>query len=199
MAGWEAIPGETPIDPSGLKDRGVRTREALIPLEAENIRKATVHYLAQRPTAATAPFTYEWMLEVHQRMFGDVWEWAGVVRLRNLSLGIDYSLIGQQLGGLTLDITAWQLRDELFIEQSARIHHEAVRIHPFENGNGRWARMLANIWLLRGGVGVVEWPESEVGESESFIRGDYLKAIRLADQGDRRALEALHRQYLQSL
>jgi hypothetical protein len=36
---WEAIPGETPIDTSGLKIRGVRTRDELDTVEAENIRK----------------------------------------------------------------------------------------------------------------------------------------------------------------
>jgi hypothetical protein len=28
------------------------------------------------------------------------------------------------------------------IEISARLHHRAVVIHPFLNGNGRWSRML---------------------------------------------------------
>lgn len=58
--------------------------------------------------------------------------------------------------------------------------------------------MLANIWLRRHGWPIVAWPESEVGSRESPIRQEYLRAIRLADTGDRRALEALHAKYLES-
>ena len=34
-------------------------------------------------------------------------------------------------------------------EQAVLLHHRAVQIHPFENGNGRWSRLLANIWLKK--------------------------------------------------
>lgn len=108
MAGWTPIPGETPIDPSGLKVQGVRTRHQLIPLEAENIRKATMLFLAERPTAKSAPFSYDWLLFVHEKMFGDVWQWAGQIRQIELTLGTAPYLIGQELGGLVLNIQAWE-------------------------------------------------------------------------------------------
>ncbi|MBI4208502.1 MAG: Fic family protein [Deltaproteobacteria bacterium] len=34
-------------------------------------------------------------------------------------------------------------------ELSARLHHRLVWIHPFENGNGRWARLIMNIHLKK--------------------------------------------------
>ena len=37
------------------------------------------------------------------------------------------------------------------IELSAYIHHELVRIHPFVDGNGRTARLLMNLILMREG------------------------------------------------
>jgi len=199
MPGWTPIPGETPIDDlSFLKVEGITTRNELSVHEAENIRKATVYFLAEKPNRKSASFSYDWMLNVHERMFCDVWEWAGQVRQQNLSIGMEPHLIGQALGGLVLDIEAWEIRPELLIEQSARIHHRAVQIHPFENGNGRWSRMLANIWLRLHGSPIIAWPESDVGSSESPIRQEYLKAIKQADQGNRSELEALHERYLET-
>ena len=51
------------------------------------------------------------------------------------------------------------------------------------NGNGRWARLLANIWLKLHKQPLTEWPEDAIGAT-SVIRDDYLAAIRAADTGD---------------
>ena len=42
MTGWKLVAGETPIDISGLKIKGIGSRSALNQYEAENIRKAVV-------------------------------------------------------------------------------------------------------------------------------------------------------------
>jgi hypothetical protein len=62
------------------------------------------------------------------------------------------------------------------------------------NGNGRWSRLLANIWLKRHQHPITEWPEARVGE-QSKIRDEYLDAIRKADAGNYKPLRALHRKY----
>jgi Fic family protein len=43
------------------------------------------------------------------------------------------------------------------IEISARLHYRAVVIHPFLNGNGRWSRMLANIYLKQNELKPTKW------------------------------------------
>jgi Fic family protein len=70
-----------------------------------------------------------------------------------------------------------------------------VHIHPFENGNGRWARFIANLWLHRHGKGPIAWPEETYSLGESTIRSEYLDAIKLADAGDLSSLLSLHRRY----
>jgi len=192
---WEPIEGETPIDPSRLKVKSVKNRGELLPLEAENIRKAIVKYLAAKPSARLAPFTYPWFLKLHEEMFCDVWEWAGQVRTISLNIGVPQGMIYQDLGVLAMDIDREQIFGDT-LEQSAIIHHRAVKIHPFENGNGRWARLLGNIWLKRHGCEVVEWPEARPGEFASDVGREYLAAIKEADKGDYRALIELHRRYL---
>jgi len=74
MSGWGLLPGETPIDVSGLKCKGIGTRSELNRAEAENIRKAVVKYLAAKPSSRSAPFNLAWTKRLHKPMFGDVWK-----------------------------------------------------------------------------------------------------------------------------
>lgn len=194
MSGWELLPGETPIDASGLRQKGIRTRAELNRAEAENIRKAVVKYLAAKPSRRSAPFTLAWTKRLHEQMFGDVWKWAGAFRRENLNLGCDWHQVPMQLQALLDDLEYWAGQGDPFLDQAVRLHHRSVRIHPFSNGNGRWARMLANIWLKRQGQPITAWPEEAIG-SKSVIRDEYIAAIRAADEGDEWGLKALHQRF----
>lgn len=196
MAGWEPIEGETPIDDrSGLLLKHVRSRRQLNAAEAMNIQKAVVKYLAARPSARSAPFHLDWCLKLHREMFGDVWNWAGTVRRTDLNLGVPPFRIEIDLQQLTDDLRYWRTKSTMHHnEVAARLHHRAVLIHPFLNGNGRWSRMLANIFLRQAAKPLTRWPEETLGES-SIIRSEYLRAIRLADAGDYEPLIDLHRRH----
>ena len=189
------IPGETPLEKeylACLKTKGITTRSQLNKLEAENIRKVVVKYLSGSPTKKTAPFDFAWCLKLHKEMFGDAWTWAGVIRRRDLNIGIAFGQIEPSLYNLMGDLKFWA---ELpLIEQAARLHHKAVEIHPFENGNGRWSRMLANIWLNLNKHPLTNWPEETVGE-RSVIREEYIAAVQAADNGDYAAINELHRRF----
>ena len=80
------------------------------------------------------------------------------------------------------------------IEQAALLHHGAVQIHPFPNGNGRWSRMLTNIWLLEKQGTIVEWPSDMVQTSP--LRSEYITALKAADNGDYAPLVELHRRFI---
>lgn len=173
---WKPIEGETPIDPSGLKDRSVFTRAELNRIEAENIRKAHVKYFTSRSALARIRFDFTWMCTLHREMFGDVWVWAGEPRTQELNFGVPVIQVSQQLYDLAATIAFWKENPSLSLtEQAARLHHTAVWIHPFCNGNGRWARMLANIWQYTHGSLITRWPEDTAGIGEvSPIRAEYL-------------------------
>ena len=190
---WRPIPGETPIDPSGLRDRSITTRGELNRAEALNIRKAFLKYLAATPTKRVAPFDYAWLLRLHKEMYCDVWEWAGQLRQRNLNFGVAWRQISEQVFDLTQALLSWG--DRPLLEQAVRLHYRAVWIHPFLNGNGRWSRLLANIWLRRHKAPLVVWPD-DMSEQESPIRNDYLRALKAADNGDFTVLLELHRQHV---
>jgi fido (protein-threonine AMPylation protein) len=124
-------------------------------------------------------------------MYCDVWKWAGEPRKENLNFGVAWHLVPEQVLSLTHDLPSW---GGTLLEQAIQLHYRAVWIHPFPNGNGRWARLLANIWLRRHEASLIVWPES-IGE-ESPIRNDYLKALNAADDGDFSLLLALHSQFV---
>ncbi len=190
---WKAIPGETPIDDlSGLKVKGIRLRKELNRLEAENILKAVELYFTARISRRHAPFDHGWVLQLHKEMFGDVWHWAGKLRTSDLNLGVPFQQVEGLLFDLLKDLEAWQ--GVPWHLQAAMLHHRAVKIHPFLNGNGRWARMLANIWLRVNGQPHTLWPETAVGET-SVLREEYLQALRAADEGDYQLLQDLHQRY----
>jgi len=58
----------------------------------------------------------------------------------------------------------------------ARFHHELIRIHPFDDGNGRVVRLLVNYVLLRAGLLPLV--------VKSKDRPRYLETIAFADAGD---------------
>ena len=194
------LPGETPIDPSGLKPklraRGVRTRGEINRLEALNVRKPITKYLGARPTKRTAPFTLVWVKKLHKSMFGDVWTWAGEFRTFDLNIGIPWRHVEGSLFNLLNDLPVWRQNGFDLIEQATWLHHRAVQIHPFQNGNGRWSRLLANIWLKLHGNAPTDWPaETLLASSASRIRDQYISALKEADKGDYGPLLELHRKY----
>ncbi len=188
--------GSTPIDDiSGLKPPQIKSREQLFAAEFENIRKAVVRYLATRPSRRRAPFSFDWFFTLHKQMFGDVWVWAGMRRNHPTNIGLPVHQIDTALMDLSRDVLHWdKIESPATIEQAAIIHHRAVQIHPFTNGNGRWARMLANIRLKQIGMPVTEWPEQTIGAT-SIIRAEYLAALRAADRQYLEPLIDLHRKY----
>ncbi len=193
--GWNPIPGETPIDDvSGLLLPEIGTRRQLNQAEAENIALVAAKYLVGRLTEGEAPFTFDWMFDLHKEMFGHVWAWSGKPRTCNLNLGCPAHDVEASVLGLVQDISFWGKGPYSLIEDAALLHYRAVKIHPFLNGNGRWSRMLANIWLRRHGAEPIMWPEPLIGEV-SPIRAEYIAAIQAADRLDYAALVELHQRY----
>ena len=198
MSTWDPIEGETPIDPSHLRDKSITTREQLNVAEAKNILKPVLKYLGGKPSRELAPFDLKWFLTLHEEMFCDVWEYAGKFRQEDLNLGISWHQIQTELYQLEHDIVFWE-ENKTFetLELSVRIHFQAVRVHPFLNGNGRWSRLLGNVYLKKSGHPIVRWPEETIG-NESVVRKEYLAAVKKADDGDMSSLVELHQRFLES-
>ncbi len=199
MAHWKGLPGETPIDVSHLKARAITNRDQLSLAEAHNVLKVTTLYFGRRrPSRRMAPFDLRWLKRLHQRMFCDVWKWAGQNRREQLNIGVHWSHIDVKLQELLDDLRTWEQCEMDLAERAARLHHRAVAIHPFPNGNGRWARMLANIYLRLNDQPIIRWPEDVLGETASSVRDSYIAALKAADGGDYDSLIALHRRWTEA-
>ena len=173
-------------DVSGLKlDTSKQyTMNEIYFYEAKNITRATLKYLSLIPDKKLAPFSLEWLLVLHEEMFGDVWEWAGNLRQVELSIGVKAYLVSTEMKKLVDDLAFWEENKSFdVIETASRIHHRAVQIHPFLNGNGRWSRMLANIYLKQKGLEPTKWNENLLSKV-NLHRDDYIKALKKADDGE---------------
>ena len=190
------IDDATPFDDtSGLKlpkNKSYTLKEIYIK-EAENIADATIKYLSAVPTKKEAPFTYDWFLKLHTEMFGNVWDWAGKPRQIELSIGIKAYLVPMKLKKLSDDFLFWDKNRSFDVyEIASRLHHRAVQIHPFQNGNGRYSRMLANIYLRQKGLMPVKWQEDLLA-SENPKRSEYIQALKKADNRDYTNLIEMHK------
>jgi Fic family protein len=81
------------------------------------------------------------------------------------------------------------------IATAAEFHHRAVWVHPFEDGNGQWARVLANIWLMQHDQPATIWPATDLCDTESPIRSEYIAAMKQADLKIYRPLIDLHKKF----
>ncbi len=137
-------------DLEGLIPDFVATRADLNQVEFENITKVLAWARAQAVSLGPdGVLDYGFMMDLHRRMFGDVWRWAGTQRRRVTNIGVDPSLITTQTQLLLQDARYWH-EHETFPrdEAAARIHCRLVSIHPFPNGNGRCTRLMAVLYLL---------------------------------------------------
>ncbi len=94
--------------------------------------------------------TQDFICELQKRLFGQVWAWAGTFRKIEKNIGVDPLQIAIQLRQLLDDTQYWiALRTYILKELAARFQHKLVYIHLFPNGNGRHARIMADIVLTR--------------------------------------------------
>ena len=131
--------------------------------------------------------------ELHRRMFGNTWRWAGRFRTTGKNIGVDSLQIGVKLRDLLNDTNYWlEHRTYAVDEIAVRFHHRLVAIHPFPNGNGRHARLMTDVLLKRHGATAFAWGGANL-ESAGGARDRYLAALRTADAGDFAPLRAFVR------
>lgn len=177
--------GATPLsDCSGLIPPWIQNLSDLNRAETENILRAQRKYLRGQVANPKTWFLVDTLKTIHKTMFENVWSWAGLYRKSVTSIGIKPGFIPVQLAEFCLEVRSWpQHSIELtFVEMAARIHHRLVSIHPFENGNGRFARLIADRFLLAWKCPHPFWPDYL--NQEGSLRKDYIQTLKNADNGD---------------
>ncbi len=183
--------GQTPLDADDAQYltpayAGITTRAELNDAEADNITDALL-WLGDQ-TVTPADLLSQWFLrDLHRRMFGEVWSWAGQPRRRETTIGVAPAQIPERLQILLGDASYWVDHQTYPApEIGIRFHHLLVSVHPFVNGNGRHARLAAGTLASALGAQLSWGARSGLPVTEARLR--YLSALREADRGDYTAL-----------
>lgn len=179
--------GQTPLDEEekeGLKIKSITTQGELDEFEQLNIEKA-VEWTIHTKIKAEKILTEKFVKDLHKRMYGDVWKWAGEFRKTEKNLGIPWTQIEIETKNL-LDDTKYWIENQTFSpeETAIRFKHRIVSIHCFPNGNGRHSRLMADIIMESiFGNEVFSWHQSNMVKANE-TRKQYIKALKEADQGN---------------
>lgn len=181
--------GATPIDRNesdGLIPQFISLQSELNELEQKNILLCHV-WLGKKKSADILSVDY--LCEIHRKMFGKVWRWAGKFRKSEKSIGVPAVEIGIELRKLLGDVEYWIDQGKMSGEEIAvRFHHRLVFIHPFPNGNGRFSRLAANVLAQKLNASPLTFARSQNDLSEGDLRKAYISALKSADEGDYAAL-----------
>ena len=193
--------GETPLseeDLRSLKLPLIKTREDLTAVEGPNILSGKLWALDSPMSRSSRMLTVEYLETLHQKMLGDVWGWAGALRTTDLGNAFASSAanIRPDLLCLYHDAIDYWLVDERMDpdEFALRVHHRVVKIHPFQNGNGRHSRLLADLILDKHFKrSPFTWGGNALLGNTDPNRPAYIAALRSADRNDYEPLKKLCR------
>jgi Fic-DOC domain mobile mystery protein B len=135
----------------------------------------------------------DFLLDLHKRMLSSVWKWAGTFRTTERNIGIEAYRIGVELRALIGDVRYWIEHNTYEPDEIAvRFHHRLVAIHPFPNGNGRHARLAADLLAVALGRERFTWGSANLVEPAE-TRARYIAALKAADGHDVEPLIAFAR------
>ena len=174
----------TPLEPEereGLLQTWITYRQDLNEAEQTNIAAGTVWAWRVRRRDL---LTEEFLRQLHKRLLGDVWAWAGEFRRTERNIGIEPVRIPVELRTALDDARYW-IEHETFPpdEIAVRLHHRLVAIHPFANGNGRTTRLMGDLVVVRLGREAFTWGRQNLTDV-SETRTRYIAALRAADDHD---------------
>lgn len=170
----------TPEEQSDLIPAHISYRSELNEAEQENIARGQDWALRRRRHLLNEKF----IKDLHRRMLGDVWRWAGDFRKTERNLGIPPYEIPVALRQLLDDANAWIQHESYSPDEIAvRFHHRLVAIHPFPNGNGRHSRLMADLLVMELGQVRFSWGRTNL-QRAGDVRRRYIDALGAADSHD---------------
>lgn len=178
---FQAEEGATPLtdeERQGLLPSYITQRAELNEVEQINVTEGE-RWAFSRPRDV---LDEEFLKELHRRMFGKVWRWAGEYsKERHRRLGSDNYMIAVDLRALMGEARYWLDHDSYPPDEIAlRFHHRLTQIHPFPNGNGRFSRMAADLLITRLDGERFSWGYVNLVNA-SATRREYIDALQAAD------------------
>ena len=178
---------------------GTMSHAKLLTLELEGTKKGLElisDIVLKNPHIEISP---QLILDIHGKSFAWIFpDWAGKYRTIRVEFSGKEPVLPHQIPELMTNLCAdlkvrlshLQTKEENYIEKVVELlswfQHRLVWIHPFQDYNGRVARMLTVLILLS-----LNLPPIEIKANTGWDRKIYLKAMYSADEGDYSRLEKL--------
>jgi cell filamentation protein len=159
---------------------GITNLDELYEIEALGVLRAQ-QYMLDLDTAFI--FDGRLILDVHQIVFGGLYSWAGKWRTIETNIGIETTKIPYAIAEYAdhVNYLKNKIKDRTdLIHCLSFTHHRYTQIHPFNNGNGRTARLITDLVANMNGYQNVQL---YVRESNAE-RDNYRNALKAADSYD---------------
>lgn len=174
---------------------GITSKRAIDQKEAEGLLKTekwAIGYFSKMHS-----FTENDIKKIHQVFLGKIYIWAGNYRNVNLRKDGFYFASAREIPrlmtGFSRDILAKYtpciFRDkEKVVESVSIVHTELLLIHPFREGNGRIARLLANLMVFQ-----ADLPSMDFGFIRGRVKQEYYSAIQSGMKSDYEPIKQIMR------
>ena len=179
-----------------------RELHAAVMNEAESQALELAQEAAIDRYAADHPFTTNDICALHRMWLGPIYSWAGEYRSVNIGKGGFQFAHAPLIPGLMAELQRGALKrltpchpaaDSDLALALAEVHSELVLVHPFRDGNGRLARLVALLMALQAGLPPLDFsPFSGRGR-----RGAYIGGIQAALGRDYAPLAAIFGQVIE--
>lgn len=179
-----------------LRNRlGIRSVREMARRESAALVAATQRLIDE--TRVDQQFTATEVRRMHRLWLGEIYVWAGEYRQVNMGKGDFMFAAAGQVPRLMHELERGALREFTpcrfaDVEEQARavavVHAELILIHPFREGNGRCARLLATLMGLQAGL-----PALDFGGIRGETKRRYILAVHAAVGRDYRPMTGIFR------
>lgn len=183
----------------GSRDRVLRNRLGIRSVREMAARESAALVAATQQmiddTRVDQRFTAADVRRMHHLWLGEIYVWAGEYRQVNMGKGDFMFAAAGQVPRLMLELERGALREftprrfadtEEQARALAAVHAELILIHPFREGNGRCARLLATLMGLQAGL-----PALDFGGIRGETKRRYIAAVHAATGRDYRPMTGI--------
>jgi cell filamentation protein len=174
---------------------GIRSVRKMAQQESQALLVATEQMIDE--TRVDQRFTEGDIRRMHRMWLGEIYVWAGQYRQVNIAKGDFMFAAAGQIPRLMQELERGALREVTpcrftNAEDQARalaiVHAELILVHPFRDGNGRCARLLATLMALQAGL-----PALDFGGIQGATKRRYIGAVHAALDRDYEPMTAIFR------